>query len=138
MMFYPECEEDFPELAVICTILNEANAYVIRGFLENENIPCQLENISFHAGPAPVADLMKVRLRAKKEDVERARKLLEERQGIQVCSACETETTLEDEVYSHCGEKLSRYWPAQFVNLNFIIYQMAATPSFQVIFFPSE
>ena len=54
MMFCPKCEEEFPELAVICTILNEATAYIIRGFLENENIPCQLENISFHAGPAPV------------------------------------------------------------------------------------
>jgi hypothetical protein len=107
MMFYPGCEEDFPELAVICTILNEANAYVIRGFLENENIPCQLENISFHAGPAPVADLMKVRLWARKEDVEQARKLLEERQGIQVCSACGTEVALENDVCSHCGEKFS-------------------------------
>lgn len=47
-------EDEFPELAVICTILNEATAYIIRGFLENQNIPSQLENISFHAGPAPV------------------------------------------------------------------------------------
>ena len=100
-------EEEFPELAVVCTILNEANAYIIRGFLESENIPCQLENISFHAGPAPVADLMKVRLWGRKEDVERARKLLEERQGIQVCSACETEVGLEDDTCNHCGEKLN-------------------------------
>ena len=130
MMFCPECEkefpgttptcsdcnvelvsslkeDEFPELAVICTILNEATAYIIRGFLENENIPCQLENISFHAGAAPVADLMKVRLWAKKEDVKRARKLLEERQGIQVCSSCETEVNPEDEVCSHCREKIS-------------------------------
>ena len=130
MMFCPECEkefpdttptcrdcnvelvsslkeDEFPDLAVICTILNEPTAYIIRGFLENENIPCQLENISFHAGPAPVADLMKVRLWARKEDVERARKLLEERQGIQVCSACETEVGLEDDACSHCGEKLN-------------------------------
>jgi len=129
-MFCPECEEEFsdtthtcrdcnvelvsslkenefPELAVICTILNEATAYIIRGFLENENIPCQLENISFRAGSAPVSDLMKVRLWAKKGDLKRARKLLEERQGIQVCSSCETEVNPEDEVCSHCGEKLS-------------------------------
>ena len=130
MMFCPECEREFqdttptcsdcnvelvssfkgkelPELAVICTILNEATAYIIRGFLENENIPCQLENISFHAGPAPVADLMKVRLWAREEDVEHARKLLEERQGIQVCSACGAEVITEDDVCSHCGEKLN-------------------------------
>ena len=47
-------EDEFPELAVICTILNEATAYIIRGFLENKNISSQLENISFHAVPAPV------------------------------------------------------------------------------------
>ena len=29
-------EDEFPELAVICTILNEATAYIIRGFLENK------------------------------------------------------------------------------------------------------
>ena len=82
-------EDAFPELDVICTILNEATAYITRGFLENENIPCQLENISFHAGPAPVSDLMKVRLWAKKEYVKCARQLLEERPGIQICSSCE-------------------------------------------------
>ena len=77
MMFCPKCEEEFldtaptcrdcnvelvsslkedafPELDVICTILNEATAYITRGFLENKNIPSQLGNISFHAGPAPV------------------------------------------------------------------------------------
>ena len=43
-------------------------------------------------------DLMKVRLWAKKVDVKRARKFLEERQGIQVCSSCETEVNPEDEV----------------------------------------
>ena len=40
-------EDEFPELAVICTILNEATAYIIRGFLENENIPCQLKIYPF-------------------------------------------------------------------------------------------
>ncbi|MDC0946224.1 hypothetical protein OAS18_01725 [Nitrospinaceae bacterium] len=50
---------------------------------------------------------MKVRLWAKKEGVKRARKLLEERQGIQVCLSCETEVNPEDDVCSHGGEKLS-------------------------------
>ena len=40
-------EDEFPELALICTILNEATAYIIRGFLENENIPCQLKIYPF-------------------------------------------------------------------------------------------
>jgi rRNA maturation endonuclease Nob1 len=50
---------------------------------------------------------MKVRLWAKKEDVGRARKILEERQGTQFCPACETEMTAEDDVCAHCGEKLN-------------------------------
>ena len=130
MLICPECEEQFPdtistcwdcnvdlvsslkgdtfpELAVVCTILNETTAHIVRGFLENENIPCQLENITFHAGPAPVADLMKVRLWSKKEDVARARKLLEELEDIQICSSCETEVGFQDDVCSNCGEKLS-------------------------------
>ena len=130
MMICPECEEEFPdtistcwdcnvrlvpslaepefpELAVVCTILNETTAHIIKGFLENESIPCQLENISFDAGPAPVADLMKVRLWSKKEDVLRARKLLQEREDVQICSSCETEVGFQDEFCGHCGEKLS-------------------------------
>jgi hypothetical protein len=62
---------------LIGTILYEFNAYIIRGFLENENIPCQFKNISFYARATPIADLLKVCLWAKKEDVRHARKLLE-------------------------------------------------------------
>ena len=51
-----------PDLVVLCTVLNEAKAYIMRGFLESERIPCQLENISFHAETVLVADLMKARL----------------------------------------------------------------------------
>ncbi|MBT3415409.1 MAG: DUF2007 domain-containing protein [Nitrospina sp.] len=71
-------QSEAPDLVVLCTVLNEAKAYIMRGFLESEGIPCQLENISFHAEPAPVADLMKVRLWTLREDAERARRLLEE------------------------------------------------------------
>ena len=100
-------EAELLELSVVCTILNESNAHIVKGFLENENIPCQLENVCFHASPAPVADLMKVRLWSKKQDVTRARKLLAELEDIQICSSCETEVNYQDEICSHCGEKLS-------------------------------
>lgn len=78
----------------------------MRGFLESEGIPCQLENISFHAEPAPVADLTKVRLWTLREDVERARTLLEERETIQICSVCEAKVEEQDKVCQHCGEPL--------------------------------
>jgi len=102
-------QKDIPDLAVLCTVLNEAKAYIMRGFLESEGIPCQLENISFHAEPAPVADLMKVRLWTLKADAERARQLLEERESIQICSVCETEVAEQDEVCMHCGERLEEH-----------------------------
>ena len=109
----PACNTEFvssaeqePDLVVLCTVLNEAKAYIMQGFLESEGIPCQLENISFHAGPAPVADLTKVRLWTLREDAGRARSLLEERENIQLCSACGTEVVEQDEVCPHCGEQL--------------------------------
>ena len=74
-------QKEAPDLVVLCTVLNEAKAYIMQGFLESEGIPCQLENISFHAEPAPVADLMKVRLWTLREDAGRARSLLEEREN---------------------------------------------------------
>ncbi len=99
-------QQEAPDLVVLCTVLNEAKAYIMQGFLESEGIPCQLENISFHAEPAPVADLTKVRLWTLREDAGRARILLEERENIQLCSACGTEVVEQDEVCPHCGERL--------------------------------
>jgi hypothetical protein len=54
----------------------------MRDFLGNEGIPCQLENISFHAEPALVADMMKVRHWTFKEDAEKARRLLQELESV--------------------------------------------------------
>ena len=102
-------QKKIPDLVILCTVLNEAKSHIMRGFLESEGIPCQLENISFHAEPAPVADLMKVRLWTLKADAERARQLLEERESIQICSVCETEVAEQDEVCMHCGERLEEH-----------------------------
>ena len=125
----PKCNETFPDthfrcpvcnielvlsiaqkealdLVILCTVLNEAKAHIMRGFLESEGIPCQLENISFHAEPAPVADLMKVRLWTLKEDADEARRLLQERESAQVCSGCAKEVYVQDEICPHCGERL--------------------------------
>ena len=111
----PECnielvpstmEKEAPYLVILCTVLNEAKAHIMRGFLESEGIPCQLENISFHAEPAPVADLMKVRLWTLREDADEARRLLQELESIQVCSGCAKKVAAQDKVCPHCGERL--------------------------------
>jgi hypothetical protein len=99
-------QKEAPDLVILCTVLNEAKAHIMRGFLESEGIPCQLENISFHAEPAPVEDLMKVRLWTLKEDAEQARRLLQEREDFQVCSGCAKKVDAQDEICSHCGEWL--------------------------------
>lgn len=101
-----KAQKQAPDLVILCTVLNEAKGHIMRGFLESEGIPCQLENISFHAQPAPVADLMKVRLWTLREDAERARELLEDRESMQICSVCETEVAATDEACPHCGERL--------------------------------
>ena len=93
-------------MVILCTVLNEAKAHIMRGFLESEGIPCQLENISFHAEPAPVADLMKVRLWTLKEDAEQARRVLQERESVQVFSGCKKEEGSQDDICPHCGERL--------------------------------
>lgn len=103
-----EGQEESPDLVVLCTVMDEAKAHIMRGFLESEGIPCQLENISFHADPIPVADLIQVRLWTLKEDVERANELLAERENIQICSACKTKVEEHDEVCPYCGERLEK------------------------------
>ena len=72
-------QKKIPGLVILCRVLNEAKVHIMRGFLKSEGIPCQLENISFHAEPAPVSDLMKVRLWTLREDADEARRLLQER-----------------------------------------------------------
>jgi hypothetical protein len=39
--------DDAPNLAILCAVLNEATAYVMRSFLESEGISSQLKIISF-------------------------------------------------------------------------------------------
>ena len=99
-------QKKIPGLVILCRVLNEAKVHIMRGFLKSEGFPCQLENISFHAEPAPVADLMKVRLWTLKEDAEQARILLQEHESFQVCSGCVREVGAQDEICPHCGERL--------------------------------
>jgi uncharacterized OB-fold protein len=128
MPYCPECEEEFrpeikmcPEcrvdlvdalkqagdnLAVAFTVMYESKAHIIRGYLENEGIPCQLENATFNMEPVPVPALMKVMLWTRKEDVERARRLIREHEQFSVCSACGGVVLDEDRVCDFCGAGL--------------------------------
>ncbi len=93
---------DIEELEVVCSVVEEENAYIIRGFLENEGIPCQLENLTFHA--APGGALSKVRLWTKKEDAEKARRMIDEHEKFNYCSSCGHVAQAKDTVCDFCGE----------------------------------
>ncbi len=129
MPYCPECESEFrkdistcPEcnvplvdalasdpadnLDVAFTVMYESQAHIIRGYLESEGIPCQLENATFSMEPVPVPALMKVRLWTRKEDVERARRLIREHEQFSVCSACGGVVLDEDRTCDFCGAGL--------------------------------
>ena len=95
-------DNDIEELEVVCSVVEEETAYIIRGFLENEGIPCQLENMTFHA--APGGALTKVRLWTKKEDAEKARLMIDEHEKFNFCSACGHVAQIRDTVCDFCGE----------------------------------
>lgn len=96
-------EDQVEELGVACTLSQEDVAHIIRGYLENEGIPCFLENATFHTAPAPSTYLTKVRLWTKKVDVDRARGLINEHEQYQTCSSCGHFADPEDASCDFCG-----------------------------------
>ncbi len=96
-------EVEIEELEVVCNVIEEENAYIIQGFLVSEGIPCQLENVTFHA--APGGALTKVRLWTKKEDAGKARILIEEHEHFNFCSSCGHVALAQDTICDFCGEK---------------------------------
>jgi len=68
---------DEPEWTELMVVTDETEAQLIRGYLESEAVPCNLESLVFHAEPFTFGPLSKVRVHVPASDVERARKLLE-------------------------------------------------------------
>lgn len=97
-----EIEPEMEDLEVACTIPEEQTAYIIRGYLESEGIPCQMENVTFHA--APGGALTRVRLWVKKTDVPRTRKLMEDHEEFNYCSSCGHVAAAQDAACDFCGE----------------------------------
>lgn len=66
-----------PEWRELMVVTDETEAELIRGYLESEGVPCNLESLVFHAEPFTFGPLSKVRIHVPSAEMERARKLLE-------------------------------------------------------------
>ncbi|QPJ64104.1 MAG: hypothetical protein G3M78_01255 [Candidatus Nitrohelix vancouverensis] len=95
-----EVDDDF---VILCSLADETAAYIIQGFLESEGIPCQMENATFHASPAPVDDLVAVRLWCRQEDVVDGRRLIAEHETFTICPSCSHVVSQEEEACGFCG-----------------------------------
>ncbi len=69
-------EEDWVEVAFVP---QDAEATLIRGFLESEGIEAQIDNRKFHMEPVNFGDMTGIRVLTRAEDAGRARELLEKR-----------------------------------------------------------
>jgi hypothetical protein len=87
--------------------LDEIQAQLVEGMLNDNGIPCRLENVTFHSYPVPISkDMARVRLWVGEEQLEEARSVLAEAERSHFCSACEAVVSKEDTVCPGCGEPL--------------------------------
>ena len=68
--------EDWVEVALVP---QDAEADLIRGFLESEGIEVEIDNRTFHMEPVNFGDMTGIRILTRAEEAERARRLLEQR-----------------------------------------------------------
>ena len=59
----------------------EEEAEVVRGFLESQGVPCQVESVHSHEFPVNVSALGNVRVEVPADRLDEARRLLAEREG---------------------------------------------------------
>lgn len=69
-------EEEWVEVA---RVAQDAEAGLIRGFLESEGIEAQIDNRTFHMEPVNFGDMTGIRILTRPDDAKRAGALLEAR-----------------------------------------------------------
>ena len=76
---------------------NEDEAALLRGFLEAEGIPAQIENVKFRMEPINFGTLGDIRIYVPGEDETRAQQLLQQRERAYDRLDDDTETVVTDE-----------------------------------------
>jgi Putative prokaryotic signal transducing protein len=69
-------DENWVEVALVP---QDAEADLIRGFLESEGIEAVIDNRTFHMEPVNFGDMTGIRILTRAEDADRSRQLLEQR-----------------------------------------------------------
>ena len=64
----------------IASASSEDEANLLKGFLDNEGIPAQIENVKFHMEPVNVGKMGEIRIFVSEEDEQRALDLLRKRE----------------------------------------------------------
>jgi len=64
---------------IVETVGTDEEATLVAGYLESEGVPARLESLVFHQEPVTFGRLGEVRIFVPAGDVERARRLLDER-----------------------------------------------------------
>ena len=86
---------------------DEIQAQLAEGMLNENEISCRLENVTFHSAPVPMSkDMMRVRLWVGEEHLEEAGSVLAEAEHACYCSAWEAVVSKEDLACPGCGEPL--------------------------------
>src|SRR5262249_38396907 len=86
--------EDTVAWVCISTDHDEAEAYVLKGYLESEGIECMLENKTFHSQPTVATTLVNILVR--EDQADQARNLLHEKEYLYKCSNCGAFCSLSD------------------------------------------
>lgn len=103
---YVKVEAEVIKWAVAVEDSVEEEAYLIKGFLENNNIPCVLETVKFHEMPVNFGQMSKLRLMVPQERLAEAQKLIEERKFQVECPACGALNPEGDLICKYCGKDL--------------------------------
>ena len=86
---------------------DEVAATLAQGLLQNNDIPCKLENASFRVQPVPVSqDMTALRLWVEDANLEAATQLLAEAENYGLCSECGAVVVKEDKECPACGTPL--------------------------------
>jgi len=86
---------------------DEIVASLAEGLLAENDIPCKLENLTFHAEPVAVSQsFSRVRVWVEEENLASAQAILAEVDNYALCSECGAAVKKEDAVCPQCGVTL--------------------------------